>query len=247
MFRRRAVVWSLFLWTLVFSYTLLTYLESSIQLRLIPIALNIVACSALVPLLAKDASNTKSLLLALAWAIVISIGLLLRTVDIIDTVALNIHVAVMTGIVTLVWCVMSHAEHVTESGFHWYVWFMLAILSLCAACYSQTVDTIRIYVVAVAVSFVVHCFYIMHVFKIQSSGIERCQHLFRILSCFALVSAILISSILVSTGTVSVEHWQQTIIALEAVVGIVIIVDSVIGFSRLPIKQDYSPLPNDVI
>lgn len=247
MFRRRAVTWGLFLWALVFSYTWMTYIDASPQFRMIPIAINIIACTVLVPLLARAASNTKSLLLALCWTIVISIGVLLRTLNVIDSIALNIHVSVMTGIMTLIWCIMSHAEHVTEGGFHWYVWFLLVTLSLCAAFNSQTPEARLVYVVAASISFLVHCFYVLHVLKIQSSGPERCQHIFRVVSCLVLITTILINSIMVQSDIITYQHWQELIIGLEVVVAVVIVIDSAIGFSHQPIKQEYQAVYNNVI
>lgn len=248
MFRRRAVTWGLFLWALVFSYTWLTYIDASSQLRMIPIAINILACTILVPLLARDASNMKSVLLALCWSIVISLGVLLRTLDVIDGIALNIHISVMTGIVTLVWCIMSHAEHVTEGGFHWYVWFLLVTLSLCTAFNSQTQEARLVYVVAASISFVVHCFYVLHVLRIQSVGSERCQHIFRVVSCFMLITTILINAILIQSDIITYQHWQELILVAEVVIAVIIVIDSVIGFSHQPIKQEYAPLSaHDVI
>lgn len=247
MFHRRALTWGLLLWGLVFSYTWLTYTDAAPQLRMIPISLNILACTILVPLLARDASNMKSVLIALCWTIVISFGVLLRTLDIIDGIALNIHISVMTGIVTLVWCIMSHAEHVTEGGFHWYIWFLLVILSLCAAFNSQTTEARIVYVVAASISFLVHCFYVLHVLKIQSDGSERCRHIFRVVSCFVLLTTILINAVLLQSDIITYKHWQELIIVVEVVIAIVIVVDSAIGFSHKPIKQEYQPIYNDVI
>lgn len=247
MFRRRAVTWGLFLWALVFSYTWLTYIDASRQLRIIPIAINILACTVLVPLLTRDASNMKSVLLALCWTIVISFGVLLRTLDVIDGIALNIHISIMTGIVTLVWCIMSHVEHVTEGGFHWYIWVLLVLLSLCAAFNSQTPEARLVYVVAASISFIVHCFYVLHVLKIQSDGSERCQHIFRVVSCLVLITTILINSVLIQSDVITYKHWQELVIVVEVAVAIVIIIDSAIGFSHQPIKQEYQPVYNNVI
>lgn len=240
MFHCKTVVWSLFLWAMVFMYTFFEFQNYQVYWRVLPVVTWTISAIILCALLAKDASNKKSFILALGWSIVVSIGILLYNLDVIDSIALNIHVSVMSGLVAIVWCITSHAEHVTEAGLHWYIWFMLMILTLCCTFNSDQSMGQLIYIFAATISFTVHLIYIWHVFKVQVSGPERCQHIFRILSCLVLTTILLVSSILVRTETISKSHWQETIFAVEIIAGIIIGTDSIIGFTHDPINGGYT-------
>ena len=247
MIRCKSLSWSLFLWTLVFLYTWFEFNDFKSYWKVLPVAFWSLAASVLIVLLAKDAPNKKFILMILSWSIVVSIGLILKIFDVINAIALNIHVSVMTGIVAIVWCITSHAEHVTEAGLHWYIWFLLVILTLCCT-FNTNDDTAKIiYVIAAASSFITHVIYIWHVFRVQTSGQERCQHVFRTMSCFTLTTFLLISAILLETDSITREHWQDLIYTVEILVAIVIITDSIIGFTNEPIKHGYTTVSTDVV
>ena len=89
--------------------------------------------------------------------------------------------------------------------------------------------------------------YIWHVFRVQTSGQERCQHVFRTMSCFTLTTFLLISAILLETDSITREHWQDLIYTVEILVAIVIITDSIIGFTNEPIKHGYTTVSTDVV
>ena len=247
MFSWKSVGWSLFLWTLVFVYSWFEMEDYKVQWKVLPVITWTISAIILIILLAKDTENQKSLIVALSWSIVVSVGMILYNVEAIDSAALNIHVTIMSAIVAVIWCITSHTEHVTEAGLHWYIWFMLLILTVsCAFNTDQHVSQI-IYIVAVSLVCVGHVLYIWHVFRIQTFGQERCQHIFRILSCFVLTIVLLVSGILVKTETITNKHWQETIIGVEIMALIIIIADSVIGFSRDPINDGYNNVNQHVV
>jgi len=235
MFRCKTVVWSLFLWGLVFSYTLFTYADYDSTWRTVPVAVNIASNMILIILLVRDVRNTKRIVVALCWSILVSIGLILRIYDVIDAIALNIHVSIMTLLISVAWCIVSHANHLTEGGFHWYVWCMLVILTLCSTNNGEGGRTI--YITAASMSTAIHILYIWHVFHVQSPGYERCKHVFRVLSCFSLSLTLLVSSILVQTDVIPWSTQQYIIVGVEVAAVVVIVIDSVIGFSHRTIKS----------
>jgi len=247
MVRCKSLSWSLFLWTLVFLYTWFEFNNFKSYWKILPVAIWSLVATVLILLLSKDANNKKFILIILSWSIVVSIGLMLKTFDVINEVALNIHVSIMTGIVAIVWCITSHAEHVTEAGLHWYIWFLLIILTLCCTFNSNNELAKMIYVIAVASSFVIHVIYIWHVFKIQTSGPERCQHIFRTMSCFSLTTFLLISAILLESDSITRDHWKSLIYLVEILVAVVIVTDSIIGFTNEPIKHGYATVITNVI
>ena len=247
MIRCKSLSWSLLLWALVFVYTWFEFNDFKSHWKVLPVASWTLAAIVLIILLAKDAANKKFILMALSWSIVVSIGLILKIFDVINGLALNIHVSVMTGIVAIVWCITSHAEHVTEAGLHWYIWFLLIILALCCT-FNSNDDTAKIiYVVAAASSFIIHLTYIFHVFKVQTAGPERCQHIFRIMSCFTLTTILLVAAILLETDSITRDHWKDLIYVVEILVVIVIVADSIIGFTSEPIKHGYTTVNTDVV
>jgi hypothetical protein len=235
----------MFLWSLVFAYTWLTYTEAATKWRMIPVIINIMSNLILLPLLSQKAANTKTFLLALSWSIVISIGIILHSLNIYDNLALNVHITIMSAISAIVWCIMSHAEHVTEGGFHWYIWTMLVILSFCSAFNTENDNAQLIFMVSIVVTLIVHSIYIIHTIKIQPRGIMRCQHIFRIICALIINSGILIVTLLLHSETLTNTQWLQSIIAIEIIGVIVILVDSVIGFSQKPIKQGYMRVNNN--
>lgn len=234
----RPLIWSLFLWALLFSYSWLNYVDASVIWISVPIVANIISCIILAVIYSSDTRNTKANLVALSWSMVVSVGVLLHTIDIIDDIALNIHIAVMSVIIASVWCITSHAEHVTEGGLHWYIWSMLMIFALCSVFNREHKHSANIYLFAVIVSFMSHVYYIWHIFRIQSSGRARCRHIFRVVSCLVLFSTFLVSSILTVSEEISEKIRQEIILGIEFVLAAIIIVDWVLGFSDNSIKYN---------
>ena len=247
MFRNRSVLWCLLLWSFLFSYTWLTHINAQLKWRMLPIIMNIMSNLVLIPLLANKASSTKSIILALCWSILISIGIVLHSFELLDALALNIYIASMTAITSIVWCVMSHTPHITEGGFHWYMWVMLMVLTFCAGFNYQTKNALMVFIVSIAATLVVHGIYIIHVFKIQPSGVQKYQHIFRVLCGFFLTSIVLICSALFHTDKINTNVWQDIIIGVEFGLLGAIVVDFLIGFTQTPIKQTYEPTNDNVI
>jgi len=247
MFRWTSVGWSLFLWILVFIYSWFEVEDYKVQWKLLPVITWTISAVILITLLAKDMANQKSIILALSWSIIVSIGLILYNVKVIDSIALNIHVTIMSGIVALLWCITSHTAHMTEAGLHWYIWFMLLILTLCCTFNSNQTQGQTIYIVAAGIVCVLHGVYIWHVFRVQSPGQERCQHIFRIISCFILTIILLVSAILDKTDNITKKHLQETIMVVEVIALLIILTDSIIGFSRDPINDGYNNVNQNVV
>jgi len=231
MYSIRPLIWSLFLWGLVFSFSWLTYIDAQVVWKSIPIVTNILTCVLLIILYSKDARNTKSKILALSWSIVVSIGVLFHTIDIIDDIALNVHIACMSMIVAAVWCITSHAEHVTEGGLHWYIWTMLVVFALCAAFNGESANSRSVYLFAIIISFISHFYYVWHILKVQSTGRTRCRHIFRVVGSLILFSTFLIASILTNYGQIVPKTRIEIIFSVEIAAAVIIIIDWVLGFS----------------
>lgn len=232
----RPYAWILLLWALIFSYTWLTYNEASQGIRSIPVGINIAANAILITFLAKTPKTTKPFILALSWSIVICIGILLHIYESLNDVAFSIFIAIMTGIAASIWCIASHAEHVTEAGLHWYVWIMLIIITLCAGFNGQGETARIVYIIATAISLVSQLYYIIHIFKVQAAGPERRQHIFRIGMSCAIFTTIFIGAILVADDSITDKSWYEIILSVEILTAIVIIVDFIIGFSQQSIN-----------
>ena len=247
MISSRSLFWSLFLWSLIFAYTWLTHIEAAPKWRMIPMCINILSSLLLSVFLTRQYTTMKPYLLALGWSVFISSGIMLRLLNIINELALSLYISTMTCMAAVVWCILSHSQHVTEGGFHWYVWIMLLVLTLCSAFNNTSPDAQLVYIIACTVTLIAHCAYISHTIHIQPSGTERCRHLFRVISAFALITSLIISSILLHSDSISKNTWQESIIGIEIASAITIVIDSMIGFSQKTIKQQYSPVHNDVI
>lgn len=220
-------------------YSWFEFEDYKVQWKVLPVITWTISAIILVILLAKDSANQKSLILALSWSIIVSIGLILYNVEVIDSFAMNIHVTIMSAIVAVVWCITSHTEHVTEAGLHWYIWFMLLVLTLCCTFNSDQDQGKLVYIFAASIVCILHVIYIWHVFRIQSPGHALCQHIFRILACFVLTIILLISSILVKTEIITKGQQLETIFVVEILALVIIVTDSIIGFTHDPINNGY--------
>lgn len=244
MFRCQAVGWSILIWSLVFLNTLFSYLEFKPMHRAIPIMVLLAAIALFVVLVARVARQTKSLLLFAGWGFVVSVALLLRTLrnpshpdkPILEDWHFNLLVTIFTGIASVIWCLLSHAEHVTETGLHWYVWSTITIFATCSAFHNDSQTAVIIYIVNASILTLAHILYVRHVLNIQTPGQERCKHVFRVIACFFISIALLATSILFKTNDIDNHEWQECVLIIEGVFLAVIVLDGIIGFTQSRIK-----------
>lgn len=253
MFRYQTVIWGLVLWSQVLIYSLLTYMDARPIYRAIPIFIFLFSDTLLGWLISKEASEAKVYLLCTVWSFLVGVALILRTLHlpnhptetIIQDWHLNLLVTIFSIIASLVWCLIGHVNQVTESGLYWYIWSVVTIIATCSAFNNNSSTAIIIYIVNAAINVVAHIFYLRHVFKIQTPGQARCRHFFRILACFTVTIAVLVGSILYKNNDLSKNEWQLYILAVEGVMGIVILADGFLGFTQKSIN--YRPVrPNDI-
>ena len=243
MFRCQIIAWSLLLWSMIFTYTILTYVNVEPIYRAIPLAALFAILLTLTGLVAHAAKETKSLLLFSGWCFLTLAGILLRTTGNINDWQLNLLVTIFTVIAAFAWCITGHVENVTESGLYWYVWSVLSIFAVLCAFNNNSQTAIIIYTVNTGLLALAHLLYIRHILKFLTSGPHRCQYLFRVVSCFVIVTSLMVGSICYKTDEIDSVKWEEWVIATEIIMLIALIVDGILGFTQNRINGEYNSVP----
>ena len=249
MFPCRTLSWTLCFWSLIFSYTYLTHQKYSIKNRVVPLILlccAIVVCGGLL-MYEKVVKYTKTVLWLAAWSLLICVGMILYTLNMVDDVFINIYITVFSAIASLFWCVTSHAERVTEPGLHWYIWSITTIIVICCAFHTPSDTAIVVYIVNCIVITLINTVYLFHICQVQPSGNRRCRQWWRVIACFSLSLTLLIGSILHKTREITPKEWEMYVIVVEGTILLFLLVDFGIGFQQDRIYQALPSNENDVL
>lgn len=242
-FRSHSLLWSLVVWTEIFVYTLLTQAESSASVCSIPVVALFVTIVAFVAFVQQESRQMKSLILFALWGCIVTIVLLLRTWSLVDDTFLNLYIAVTGLLTSIVWCIISHAAHISEAAWHWYIWSNILIIAVCGAFNHQTDTAEKYYIFNTGCLLVVQVTYIWYILHKQPSGSIRCRHLWRVAAGTLLSLALSVVHILQRSEHLTIGQWQESIVVIEIVLGLVVVTDAVIGFRQQPIN--YLPLDVD--
>lgn len=180
----------------------------------------------------------KTLLWFATWSFFILLGLILFTEGVFDDLELNIWVTVFTLLASIFWPVVSHTDKITEPGLHWYIWCLISIVAISSAFNNTSKTAITIHIAMCVILTVVNIGYMVYIYKIQSPNDRRCRQLWRVSSCFVVSTGLIIGSILYKSEVLSADAWSEYIMSTQGVAFVLIIVDSIVGFS-----QKYKELP----
>ena len=239
MFRWQTIAWSRLVWSMIFTYTILTYIDAEPLYRAIPLGTLFAILLTLTALVAHAAKETKSLLLFSGWCFLTLAGILLRTTGNINDWHLNLLVTLFTVIAAVVWCIAGHIEHVTEPGLYWYVWSVLSIFAVLCAFNNNSQTAIIIYTTNTGLLAVAHLLYIRHIVKFLTSGPRRCLYLFRVLSCFLVVTTLMVGSLCYKTNEIDSVQWEEWVIVTEVLLLLALVVDGILGFAQNRINAEY--------
>ena len=243
MFRCQTIAWSLLIWSMIFTYTILTYVDVEPLYRAIPLVTLFAILLTLTALVAHAAKETKSILLFSGWCFLTLTGILLRTTGNINDWHLNLLVTVFTAMAAFVWCITGHVDNVTESGLYWYVWSVLSIFAVLCAFNNDSQTAIIIYTANTGVLAMAHLLYIRHILKFLTSGPRRCQFLFRVISCFLIVMTLMVGSLCYKTNEIDSGQWEEWVIVTEMLLLIALTVDGILGFTQHGINGEYGSVP----
>ena len=245
MFRCQTIAWSLLIWAMIFTYTILTYVDAKPLYRAIPLGSLFAILLTLTGLVAHAAKETKSLLLFSGWCFLTLTGILLRTTGNINDWHLNLLVTIFTVIAAFVWCVAGHIEHVTESGLYWYVWSVLSIFAVLCAFNNNSQTAIIIYTVNTGLLSIAHLLYIRHILKFLTHGPMRCRYIFRVISCFLISITLTIGSLCYKTEQIDNLQWEEWVIVTEILFFIALVIDGILGFTQNRINGEYDAVGTD--
>ena len=242
-FRSHSLLWSLVVWTEIFLYTVLTQADRSPSVCSIPVVALFVTIVAFVAFVQQESRQMKSLILFALWGCIVTFVLLLRTWSLVDDTFLNLYIAVTGLLTSIVWCIISHSAHISEATWHWYIWSNILIIAMCGAFNHQTNTAEKYYILNTGFLLVVQVVYIWYILHKQPSGPLRCRHLWRVVAGTLLSVALSGTSILQRSELLTMTQWQESIVVIEIVLGLVVVLDAVIGFRQQPIN--YLPLDID--
>ena len=253
MFRCQIIAWSLLLWSMIFTFSILTYLDIKPIYRTIPLAALAASLLILTSLVVHAAKETKSLLVFSGWCFLTLAGILLRTTGYIIDWHLNLLITIFTVSAAFAWCVTGHIDNVTEPGLYWYVWSVLFLFAVLCAFNNNSEMAIIIYTGNTGLLATAHLLYIRHILKFITTGPQRCRLLFRVMSCFVIAIALMVGSICYKTDEIDSRQWEQWVIATEILLLIALIIDGILGFTqngftKNGINNAYEPVSaNDVL
>lgn len=250
MFRCHSIIWISILWSLIFSYTVMTHFEISHIARTSVLGTSIVfiVLGSTLLIYEKVAKYTKILLWFSSWTVAILLGLVLFTENDISDLTLNLWITAASFLASVFWCALSHADRITEAGLHWYVWSLISIVIVSSAFNNTSHIAIIMHIIMCAVLVIINIIYLMYTYTYQTENERRCRQLWRITSCFGISVGLLIGSILFKSDILARNTWSEYIMGIQIVALVVIIVDSVIGFSHDHTYKGLEQLPeaNDV-
>lgn len=224
----KAHLWSAVIWSCVFLHSLFTQMESVIWARVVPLICLLGILIILSGFMIQTPKKMSEHLLLNAWLCLVTTGLILRTTSIIDDVALGTGIAAMTLLASVIWCIVSRIYSNSEGGWHWYVWCMTIVLTLCAASIGAPHDDplLTTYGIAAAIVIIANMLYWWRILRQDAHNAERCQLLWR--TCAAAVGTLsfLILAILHTDSNIDQNTWQAAILVVEGYVMAVIFVDA---------------------
>ena len=245
MFRCQSLLWVIFIWTLFFSYTFMTHLEIDHRARSGALGATILAiitvCSILI--YKKVTKRTKTLLWIASWVISIITGLILFTEHIISDTLFILWVTAMSALASIFWCIVSHSDKITEAGLHWYIWSLTTVITICCAFNITSSPAVVVYIANCTVLSLINIAYIAYIYKNQPSNWSRCRQIWQVCSCFVMSTVLLIGVLLLKTEIIDQNGWSEYIMFVQALVLIMVIVDTIIEVTRT--EQTYTELEQE--
>jgi len=247
MFRCHSIVLVSIIWALIFSYTLMTHLGTTHIARtsvLVTADIFIFVGSALL-VYENVTKYVKTLLWFSAWSFSIILGLIFFTEGLFgfNDLTLNLWVTAFTLLASIFWCVVSHTDEITEPGLHWYIWCLISIVAISSAFNNTSKTAITIHIVMCVILTIVNIGYLVYIYRVQSPNDRRCRQLWRVGSCFVVSAGLITGSILYKSEVLSTNVWSEYIIVTQGAAFILIVVDSVVGFSQK--YQALAEMPED--
>lgn len=242
MFRCHSIIWVSLIWSLIFSYTLMTHLGTTHMARtsVLATAAGLILVGASILVYENVMPSVKTLLWFATWSFFILLGLIFFTEGFFgfNDVTLNLWVTSFTLLASIFWCVVSHTNKITEPGLHWYIWCLISIVAVSSAFNNTSSTAITIHIIMCVLLTVVNISYLVYIFRVQSPNDQRCRQIWRVGSCAVVSIGFIIGSILYKTEVLSPNTWSEYIMVTQGLAFALIVVDSVVGFS-----QKYQELP----
>lgn len=234
MFRCHSVIWVSVIWALIFSYTLMTHMETSHVARtcVLSAADVFIFIGGAILVYENVAKHVKTLLWFATWSFFILLGLIFFTEGYFDDLALSLWVTAFTLLASIFWCIVSHTDNITESGLHWYIWSLISIVAVSSAFNNTSRTTITIHIVMGVLLTVVNIGYLVYICRVQTPNDRRCRQLWRVSSCFVVSVGFITGSILYKSEVLSTKTLGEYIMAIQIIALVVIIIDNIVGLSQ---------------
>lgn len=239
----RPQFWSAAIWATIFCHSLFTRMDAAVWLRVLPLGILLGLILILTGVTYRKSSEMPELMLFNAWVFLVAIGFILRTTSVVDDVILGVGIGVLTMLAGVMWCIVSSLYSLSEGGWHWYVWSMTIVLSLCAASIGAPRDDtlLTLYGITAGIVVVANILYWWHILRQDAHNAERTQLLWRTCAGALGTLTFLILAILHGESVIGKTTWQDSIAGVEIYTLVVIVVDAFVpGLTQTSISRPYT-------
>jgi len=246
MFRCHSLIWVSLVWSCIFAHTIMSLVGTNHIAKTAALlsAMFLTVTGAALLIRQHVAKHTKIILWFCSWFVAVMLGMVFFSEEYIADVTLNIWVTAVTFLASLFWCVVSHADKITEPGLHWYIWSLISIVVVSSAFNNTSPTAIAVYIFNCTVLATVNVGYLVHICRRQANNHRRCRQLLRVSVCFFISFALLVGSVLHKTNTLTTKMWTEYIMGIQVALLLGFIVDGLIGFSQNDYKE-CPDMPND--
>ena len=230
MFRWQNILWNIAIWSCCFTFAILDYNKVEHTFLIIPLGILVFLLCTLAGLIYQNPEKTKTTLLFIGWAIVVTIGLGLQTLALYDADALNIHIFLSTISISFLWCFVGHIERPTEPATFWFIWSLTIIMAISAI--TLRMETYGINVASIGILFIIHSLYIKRICDIQAPNVHLYKHTFRVVASAIGSLALLIGNGLFQFKIITPDTWDQIKLGILIAMIVFIFIDAAIGFKH---------------
>lgn len=170
-------------------------------------------------------SEFKTVILASVYSVIVSVLIILKIFDIIDSTFVNYGVAVIAILASFFWCFSSHYETKTDPAWHWYVFSSVFIVAVSSAFNFEAEPAQAVFIINAALVVITQILYIWNVMNTQTYGNKRFRHLMRVVFVGFVAISVLVANILKRSEIISFQSLEEIILGLEIIIGFALVYD----------------------
>ena len=218
-------IWTGIIYLEILIYTILTQMGIDEGFRSIPIFALMGTLILFVAFLFRKFSDFKTVIVASAYSVVITIFIILEIFGVVDSTFVNYGVAITAVLVSIFWCFSSHYETKTDGAWHWFVFSSVFIIAVCAAFNFENEPAQTVFIINTAFVVIILFLYIWNVMKTQAYGNKRFRHIIRVTVVGVVAIVVLVGNVLKRSEIISFQSLEKLVLAVEIIIGFGLVVD----------------------